>query len=72
MSLFQEYEEARKFIGAKKYDAIETYLDQNDSKGEKRIFLDDVLYKRDEWDKFEKWYNENKHLFKDKKERGAR
>lgn len=32
------------------------------------IFLSDVLYKPKEWEKFEKWYNENKNKTKEKNE----
>lgn len=89
MSIMQDFEEARKIIGAEKYDAIEKYLDEvcpksNYDKYKKElnsmldystdewlkkkseleekygiIFLSDVLYKPEEWEKFEKWYKSN-------------
>lgn len=89
MSIMQDFEEARKIIGPKKYDAIEKYLEEvcpksNYDKYNKEInslfnlpndewlkrknelekkygivFLSDVLYKPEEWEKFESWYNAN-------------
>lgn len=86
MSIMQEYEQIRKEIGAKKYDAIEEYLNEicpncNYDKYNKKlnslidfpteewlkkkaelekeygiVFLSDVLYKPEEWEKFENWY----------------
>lgn len=110
MSIMQEYEQIRKEIGYKKYDAIDTYLNEkcpkeNYDKYQKElisittipgiseqewlkkkenleakygiILLSDVLYKSEEWDKFEKWYQdkqkentqENKKKSKDKEAR---
>lgn len=89
MSIMQDYEEARKKIGEKKYDAIDKYLNEvcpqsNYDKYNKElnslidippdewlrkkkeleekygiVFLSDILYKPEEWDKFEAWYEEN-------------
>lgn len=86
MSIMQEYEQIRKEIGTKKYDAIEEYLNeicpnsqydkynkklnslidlsteewlQKKAELEKEygiVFLSDVLYKPEEWEKFETWY----------------
>lgn len=93
MSIMQDYEEARKMIGAEKYDAIDKYLEEvcpqsNYNKYNKElnslidippdewlrkkkeleekygiIFLSDVLYKPEEWDKFESWYKENSKTY---------
>lgn len=93
MSIMQDYEEARKMIGTKKYDAIEKYLEEvcpqssydkynkelnsliditPDEWLKKKkeleekygiIFLSDVLYKPEEWDKFEAWYEERTHTY---------
>lgn len=92
MSIMQDFEKARKTIGAKKYDAIEEYIEEVCPKSsyekynkelnilitdvpieewlrkkkelEKKygiIFLSDVLYKPEEWKKFDTWYeNKNK------------
>ena len=51
MSILQEYEQIRKDIGEDKYNAIETYLNIH-----KDILLSDIYYKREEWEKFENWY----------------
>lgn len=89
MSIMQDYEEARKMIGEKKYDAIDKQLNEvcpqsNYDKYNKElnslidippdewlrkkkeleekygiVFLSDILYKPEEWDKFEAWYEEN-------------
>lgn len=88
MSIFKDFEIAKKKIGQEKYNAIETYLDSVIKKenleayfnqlsticslptikmNEKMnalkekynvILLDDVLYKKNEWHKFNNWYNE--------------
>lgn len=93
MSIMQDFEEARKMIGPKKYDAIEKYLYEvcpksNYDKYNKElnslidiptdewlkkkdelevkygiIFLSDVLYKPEEWDKFEAWYDEKSKTY---------
>ena len=93
MSIMQDYEKAKQFIGEEKYNAIEKYLNEicpkeNYDKYEKElnnlidipsdewlkkkeelenkygiIFLSDVLYKPDEWRKFEIWYKERIHTF---------
>lgn len=103
MSILEDYGEARKQIGAEKYDAIEEYINEvcpldkqylfNDElkkiinlegskwleekeKLEKKygvIYLSDVLYKKEEWEKFDKWYEENRVQNKDlTKTKGAR
>ena len=86
MSILQDFEEARKMIGHKKYDAIDIYLNEicpqdnwkaykkelkeidhleiNEWEKQKKklqqkygiIFLDDVLYSEEGWNKFEEWY----------------
>lgn len=52
MSILQDYEKARKELGDKKYNAIDKYLAENKDK-----LLSDVLYKEEEYNKFEEWYN---------------
>lgn len=51
MSLLQEYKEIRKEIGEDTYHAIEQYLDIH-----KELFLSDIYYKQEEWEKFNNWY----------------
>ncbi len=88
MSIFQDFENAKKEIGLKKYNAIETYLNNITNKENLEayfkqlsticslpinklnetmetlkvkygvVLLDDVLYKKNEWHKFNNWYNE--------------
>lgn len=55
MSLLQEYEEIRKEIGEDTYHAIEKYLNIH-----KDLYLSDIYYKRDEYEKFNKWYSKKK------------
>lgn len=50
MSLLQEYETIRRDIGEDTYHAIEKYLNIH-----KDLYLSDIYYKRDEWEKFENW-----------------
>lgn len=55
MSILQEYGNHFKYIGYKKIDAIQNYLDflKEDNI---ILFYSDIIYKKDEWEKFEKWY----------------
>lgn len=53
MSILQEYEDIRKSIGEDKYNAIEEYLNLH-----KDLYLSDIYYKQEEYEKFEKWYKE--------------
>lgn len=53
MSILQEYESIRRSIGEDKYNAIEKYLDIH-----KDLYLSDIYYKQEEYEKFEKWYKE--------------
>lgn len=55
MSLFQEYEQIRKDIGEETFHAIETYLSLHPE-----LFLSDIYYKRDEYEKFDKWYSKKR------------
>lgn len=56
MSILQEYEEHYKYIGRDKINAIDDYILYMEKKGTE-LFYSDIVYKRAEWDKFEKWYN---------------
>ena len=51
-SISEEYEEIRKQIGEKKYNAIQEYL-----KTHKNFLLSDIYYNQDAWNNFETWYN---------------
>lgn len=88
MSILQEYEEIREWMGHEKYDMIDKYLNEicpqsryeeydkesrkllelsgdqwiNKDKELKEkygiVLLSDVLYKPEEWEKYDKWFNE--------------
>lgn len=51
-SILQEYEQIRREIGEKKYNAIQKYLATH-----KNILLSDIYYNEGEWNKFEQWFN---------------
>lgn len=51
MSILQEYEEIRKRMGEDKYNAIDEYLTECP-----QVYLSDIYYNEDEWNKFEEWY----------------
>lgn len=55
MSILQEYENIRKEMGEDKYNAIEKYLNLHQD-----LYLSDIYYKQEEYEKFEKWYKEVK------------
>ena len=50
MSILREYEMVRKEMGASKWNALQIYLSYN-----KYLYLSDVIYKQEEWAKFELW-----------------
>ncbi len=62
MSILQDYEDQGNFLGRKTMDAISEYLHFLESKGT-TIFYSDIIYKKQEWQKFENWrktvYNKN-------------
>jgi len=67
MSILQEYEEIKKSMGSRKYNAIEQYLEDNPN-----LLLSDVLYKRQEYEKFDEWYKQHINEIKvDKKPKCA-
>ncbi len=55
MSILQDYEKHRKLIGQKLIDAISVYIDHLGKMGIS-ILYSDIIYKKTEWQKFEKWY----------------
>lgn len=54
MSILQEYEEHSKFLGQETIDAISEYVSFLETKGI-RILYSDVVYKKEEWQKFANW-----------------
>ena len=52
MSILQEYEEIKKYIGEEKWDNIDNYI--NDIHPELR--LDQIIYNSDNWLEYEKWF----------------
>ncbi len=52
MSILQEYNSHKQYIGSKKLRAIDQYL-----KIHRHLSYDDIIYHQKEWQKFEKWYN---------------
>lgn len=65
MSILQDYEEINKFIGKKKVEAISVYIEKQDNS----LFFSDIVYKKKEWEKFEKWYEE---VYNSKHGKGAK
>ena len=55
MSILQEYEWHNIIIGKDKIDAIQAYIN-NAAKSGSKILYSDVVYKKDEWRKFEDWF----------------
>ena len=54
MSILQDYEEQTNFLGQETIDAISKYLDYLKQNG-KIILYSDIIYKKDEWQKFVNW-----------------
>lgn len=54
MSILQEYEEHTKFLGQETIDAISEYISSLETKGI-NILYSDVVYKKQEWQKFVNW-----------------
>ena len=54
MNILQEYEKQRDLLGEKTMDAISAYLDYLD-KNRTTLFYSDIIYKKEEWEKFENW-----------------
>ena len=55
MSILQEYEEHSKYLGQGTIDAISEYISFLETKGI-RILYSDVIYKKEEWQKFANWH----------------
>ena len=57
MSILQEYEEHSKILGQKTINAISEYLHSPENNNGP-VYYSDIIYKKAEWEKFEKWYND--------------
>lgn len=62
MSILQDYENQSNFLGQETIDAISRYLRFLENQG-MAILYSDIIYKKEEWQKFENWrktvYNKN-------------
>ena len=62
MSILQDYENQSNFLGQETIDAISRYLRFLKNQG-MAILYSDIIYKKEEWQKFENWrktvYNKN-------------
>ena len=54
MSILQEYEEHSKYLGQETIDAISEYISFLETKGI-IILYSDIIYKKEEWQKFANW-----------------
>jgi len=59
LSIIQEYEEIRKFIGEERWESIDTYLSEH-----KELRFDELIYNPKNYIKFENWFYENIKLKK--------
>ena len=63
MSILQEYEKHKRIIGLKELKAIPDYIIHMSAEGTK-LYYSDIVYKKDEWEKFINWYKKvynNRH-----------
>lgn len=58
MSILQEYQEHEKILGRETIAKICEYIEECNKAG-KELFYSDVVYKRTEYEKFEKWLKTN-------------
>lgn len=56
MSILQEYEKHNKYINFTKMNAMQEYISILKKNGIV-LYYSDIVYKKAEWEKFEKWYN---------------
>ena len=68
MSILQDYEDQSNFLDQNTMDAISGYLHFLESKGT-TIFYSDIIYKKQEWQKFENW---RKTVYNTKHGRGSK
>ncbi|MBR6505923.1 hypothetical protein IKT18_03795 [Candidatus Saccharibacteria bacterium] len=50
MSILQEYENHVKYIGRDRINAIDVFSE------ERGLFYSDIVYSKEYWDEFDKWY----------------
>lgn len=55
MSIMQEYEQIRKSLRAGEFEAIERYLELHPA-----LFLSDIYYNQNEYQKFDSWWSQEK------------
>lgn len=53
MSIFQDFERAKRQIGEEKWNSIDTYINNYHPE----LLLDQIIYNPDNWLEFEKWYD---------------
>ena len=58
MSILQEYEENRKILGNGRINAIEDYIEYYKEKNNKEILYSDIVYKQQEYELFDKWFQD--------------
>lgn len=59
MSLLQEYEKIRKSLRSGEFEAIERYLDLHPE-----LFLSDIYYNQEQYEKFDAWWEAEQNRFK--------
>ena len=52
MSILQEYQKHVELIGEKKYKALFEYIKEHE------LSYSELVYKKENWDAFDKWYSE--------------
>jgi hypothetical protein len=55
MSILQEYESIKNGLEPGEFDAIERYLENHPD-----LFLSDIYYKKEEYEKFSKWWKNDR------------
>lgn len=53
MSILQEYEEIKKYVGIEKWNSIDTYIKHY----KPNLRLDQIIYNSSNWIEFENWFN---------------
>ena len=53
MSIFQDFERAKRQIGEEKWNSIDTYINNHHPE----LLLDQIIYNPDNWLEFKKWYD---------------
>ena len=71
MSILQEYENHRNYLGKEVTNAISEYICYLEKRGID-ILYSDVIYKKEEWQKFENWYKKVYNIKYGKSSKGNR